>query len=341
MNPRPRPRLVDLAERLNVAPSTVSRALAGSKSVSAATRKRVVDAAREMGYSVNPVASGLKRGQTSSIGLIAVMSYWYSGAVASGADRIAAAHDYDFVVMNAVGGIDRDVLIQRARRLGQRVDGALVIDIQEGELLEELLAALGVPVVTIGCKAADVSAVLVDNVEIARLAAEHLESLGHRRAAVLWPQNPSPLAYDNALVRADAFAATFGPHRTRRQRVPTGSSELRRESILEALRDVSAVFCATDALAIETVATLRDAGRPVPEAVSVIGVDDHPLAGAVGLTTVAQEPEAMGELATAMVIAAAQQAGCPPETVEHGVRLVARRTSAPFGGGGFSAVAGA
>ena len=129
-----------------------------------------------MGYSVNPVASGLKRGQTSSIGLIAVMSYWYSGAVTSGADRVAAAHNYDFVVMNAVGGIDREVLIQRARRLGQRVDGALAIDISEGELLEELIAALGVPVVTIGCQSPSVSSVLVDNHEIARLAAVHIRS---------------------------------------------------------------------------------------------------------------------------------------------------------------------
>ena len=293
-----------------------------------------------MGYTVNPVASGLKRGQTSSIGLIAVMSYWYSGAVTSGADRVAAAHDYDFVVMNAVGGIERDVLIQRARRLGQRVDGALAIDIREGELLEELIDALGVPVVTIGCQSSMASSVLVDNEEIARLGALHLQSLGHERAAALWPQNPSPLAYDNAKVRADAFAGVFGDHATRRQIIPTGSTEVRRQTILNATADVSAVFCASDALAIETVATLRDAGRPVPEEVSVVGVDDHPLAEAVGLTTVAQEPEAMGELATAMVISAAQGATGPIESVEHAVRLVARRSSAPYGGGGLSAVAG-
>ena len=185
------------------------------------------------------------------------------------------------------------------------------------------------------------SSVLVDNHEIARLAAVHIRSLGHQRSAVVWPQNPSPLAYDNALVRADAFTAAFGAAHTRRQMIPLGSSEHRRAAILDAVSDVSAVFCATDSLAIETIATLRDAGRPVPDGVSVVGVDDHPLAAAVGLTTIAQEPEAMGELATAMVIAAAQGAAAPVESVEHGVRLVERRTSAPFGGGGLSAVAGA
>ena len=340
MSPRSRPRLVDLAERLNVAPSTVSRALAGSKSVSAATRKRVAEVASDMGYSVNPVASGLKRGQTSSIGLIAVMSYWYSGAVTSGADRVAADHDYDFVVMNAVGGIDRDVLIQRARRLGQRVDGALAIDIREGELLDELVDALGVPVVTIGCQSPNVSSVLVDNEAIARIAAVHLDDLGHQRAAALWAQNPSPLAFDNAKVRADSFAAAFGERATRKQIVPTGPTEARRRAILDASSDASAVFCASDALAIETVVTLRDAGRPVPDEVSVVGVDNHPLAEAIGLTTVAQEPEAMGELATAMVIGAAQGASTPPESVDHRVRLIARRTSAPYGPGGLSVVAG-
>jgi DNA-binding LacI/PurR family transcriptional regulator len=123
--------------------------------------------------------------------------------------------------------------------------------------------------------------------------------------------------------------------------IPSGASSTRRGVILEAATNVSAIFCATDALAIETIATLRDAGRPVPDDVSVIGVDDHPLAEALGLTTIAQEPEAMGELATAMVIAAAQGKGAPREVVEHGVRLVARRTSGSFASGGLSAVAGA
>ena len=90
MAPRARPRLVDVAELLSLAPSTVSRALAGSEGVSTATRERVVAAARELGYTVNPAASGLKRGQTLNIGLIAVMNHWYAGAVTSGADRVAA-----------------------------------------------------------------------------------------------------------------------------------------------------------------------------------------------------------------------------------------------------------
>ena len=93
MAARDRPRLVDLAERLDVAPSTVSRALAGSSSVSRRTRERVLRAARELGYTPNLTASGLKRGQTLNIGLISVMSYWYAGAVASGADRVAAAFE--------------------------------------------------------------------------------------------------------------------------------------------------------------------------------------------------------------------------------------------------------
>lgn len=338
MTPRERPRLVDLARRLGVAPSTVSRALAGSTAISESTRERVLAVARDMGYSVNPVASGLKRGHTSSIGLIAVMSYWYSGAVTSGADRVAADHGYDFVVMNAVGGLDRELLVQRARRLGQRVDGALVIDIEEGPLLDEILEALAVPVVTIGCRTPSVPAVLVDNDEIGALAARHLRALGHEHAVTLWPENPSPLAYDNAQVRAAGFVDAFGPTAAS-CRVPIASMDERRGTILRDLGDATAVFCATDALAIEVIAALRECGRSVPNDVSVIGVDDHPLAAAVGLTTVAQEPEAMGELATAMVIAAAQGARNEPEAVSHTVQLVERHTSGPPSGGGLGVVA--
>lgn len=287
-----------------------------------------------MGYSVNPVASGLKRGKTSSIGLVAIMSYWYSGAVTSGADRVAAAHGYDFVVMNAVGGLDRELLIQRARRLGQRVDGALVVDIGEGELLDELIDSLGVPVVTIGCRSNATSSVVVDNLEIGALAARHLLALGHTSAVVLSPENPSPLAIDNARTRSDGFSHAFGP-RAARQIVPV-ATEGRQQAILDGVGQRTAVFCTTDALAIEVIAVLREAGRPVPDEVSVIGVDDHPLAEAVGLTTIAQEPEAMGERATTMVIAAqsaASTSGEAPassiESVQHEAFLVERRTSGP------------
>lgn len=286
-----------------------------------------------MGYSVNPVASGLKRGQTSSIGLVAIMSYWYSGAVTSGADRVAAENGYDFVVMNAVGGLDRELLIQRARRLGQRVDGALVVDIGEGELLEELIDALAVPVVTIGCRSPSAPAVFVDNVEIGAIAARQLVELDHAFAVVLSPENPSPLAIDNAQIRADGFANAFGEAAEKRI-VPIAPTPQRRKVILDAIGHCTAVFCTTDALAIETIAALREAGRPVPDDVSVIGVDDHPLAEAVGLTTVAQEPEAMGEIATAMVIAHAQQRdvddkGRPIENVQHHAYLVTRHTAGP------------
>lgn len=328
MVPVKRIRLVDVASALGVAPSTVSRALAGSDAVSAETTARVRAAALELGYAVNPVASGLKRGQTLNIGLVAVMSYWFSGGVTSGADRVAADRGYDFVVMHAVGGSDRELLLQRARRLGQRVDGALVVDIEDGPVLDSLIEALGVPVVTLGCKSATVPSVLVDNERIGQLAADHLNGLGHRSAVVLSPFNPSRFAFDNSSIRARSFSSAFVGN-VRTAEVPGSSHADRQRSIIEATTAVSAVFCTTDSLALEAVAALREAGRSVPDTVSVVGVDDHPLAGPLGLTTIAQTPEEMGEVAASMIIDVVEGRSDPTVlSVQSAVRLVERRTSA-------------
>lgn len=265
-----------------------------------------------------------------NIGLIAVMNHWYAGAVTSGADRVAADRGYDFVVMNSAGRSDEDLLIDRARRLGTRVDGALIIDVNpDSGLLDRLIEAVAVPVVTLGCKTDDVSAVLVDNPAIGAMSACHLYDLGHRSAAVLTLAPPSPSAMNNGLIRARGFTEAFGgPSATTVTALSRDERDERQRQILQATSGVSAVFCTSDALAIETVALLRQAGRDIPGDVAVIGVDDHPLAQPIGLTTVQQSPESMGEAATELLLERMLTV-TPTKTVYAETRLVERQTTGP------------
>lgn len=324
-----RPRLVDIAARLDVAPSTVSRALAGSDSVSSRTRARVEQAAREMGYKGNPAASGLKRGQTMNIGLVAVMNHWYTGAVTAGADRVAAELGYDFVVVSSAAGAGEHLLLERAGRLGTRVDGALIVDVTtEHDVLDRLIEALAVPVVLLGGEAQGVSSVQVDNLDIGARAAAHLSSLGHRDAVVLALEPPSSTAANHGAQRAGGFRCDFGSSKVEAVFLSREDREDRQSKILAHTVGVTAVFCASDALAIETVSLLREAGRSVPGDVSVVGVDDHPLSQPIGLTTVAQSPEAMGEAAAEQLLAEiAGQADPLAQIVE--TNLVTRTSTAP------------
>lgn len=324
-----RARLVDVAALAEVAPSTASRALAGSSAIAPATVERVQAAAAELGYLTNLAAAGLKRGRTLNIGLLAIMSYWYAGAVTSGADRVAAQHGYDFVVVNSGDGTNPDLLLERARRLGQRVDGALIVDLEEGPLLDKTLEALGVPAVTVGCQAPNNAAVLVDNLAIGGAAARHMSDLGHERAVVLTVENPSPFAFDNQVVRAEGFAETF-PGTSHVARVPSGNHDLRRRSIREACTGVTAVFCISDELAIEASAVLTDAGWRVPAEISVMGVDDHPLAGPLGLTTIEQQPNKIGQAAAELLLEQLSRSDTrvEPEEVTMPTRLLPRRSTA-------------
>lgn len=288
--------------------------------------------ARELGYIVNPVASGLKRGRTLNIGLVAVMNHWYAGAVTSGIDRVAADCGYDFVVMNSGGGSDEELLFERARRLGTRVDGVLILDVApEQGALARLIESLAVPVVTLGCSVPGVVSVRVDNHEIGGLAAGHLRELGHDEAAVLTFEPPTATAIDNGRLRAAGFAAAFGGS-SRVTRLGRTDHSVRRDLILDATDGVSSVFCTSDALAIETVALLGQHGRNVPDDVSVVGVDDHPLSLPLGLTTIAQCPEMMGDAATHLLVELMN--GVPASDLDDvlvEVELVRRSTSAEPG----------
>lgn len=305
MNDRPRVRLVDVAAHLGVAPSTVSRALAGAGAIPQATRDRVKQAADELGYRANPAAAGLKRGVTFNLGLITPQGgSWYSGALAAGADRAAAEAGYDFVVATADEVDGRSGLLRRGERLGQRVDGVIIVDVRvENGLLDRLVSQVAVPVVTVGCQHAEWPSLEIDNRRVGFDAGEHLSSLGHRSVAILCLETPNEMTIDNTSERIAGFVKGVSHSAVMRSTLLRTSPAERRSEILAATAAATAVFCTSDELAIEVIAVLTSNGRRVPDEIAVIGVDNHPLAEAIGLTTVGQNPAAIGREATTMLMA--------------------------------------
>lgn len=305
MNSTPRVRLVDVAAHLGVAPSTVSRALAGAGAIPQETRDRVRQAAEELGYRANPAAAGLKQGVTFNIGLITSLSgSWYSGALAAGADRAAAEAGYDFVVATADDIDGRSGLLLRGERLGRRVDGVIIVDVNNANgLLDRLVEKVAVPVVTVGCRHAECPSLEIDNRQVGFEAGEHLSSSGHRSVVVLGLETPNEMTIDNTSERIAGFVKGASRSAVMRSTLSrTGPAE-RRNEILAATAAATAVFCTSDELAIEVIAVLTRNGRRVPDDIAVIGVDDHPLAEAVGLTTVGQNPAVIGRDAATMLMA--------------------------------------
>jgi len=325
----------DVARAAGVSTATVSRALRGLPNVTPATRGRVLAAAAELGYVGSPAAASLATGRTRTIGVLTPwVRRWYFANVVDGAERALRETNFDALLyrFEVTRGERRRVDPSVLRR---RVDGILVVGLPMGESEVHDLAALGTPLIFVGSGPPGQLTVRLDDKRAGREATEHLLSLGHRRighvtgdvdAMSEW----APGADRRAGWRAALLAAGITPDE---DLVVQGDFELEaaREATVGLLRarpDVTAIFAASDEMAMGVVLAARSLGLRVPDDVSVIGVDGHELGELIGLTTIAQPVQDQGTAAARLLLA--MITGAPaPEQVIFPTDLVVRTSTAP------------
>ncbi len=326
----------DVARAAGVSTATVSRALRDLPHVSQVTRDRVREVARELGYVASPSAASLASGRTRTIGLLTPwVNHWFFSNVIDGAERALRAEGFDALLYTFE--IPRD---WRRRQvdpdvLRRRVDGIIVVGMPLDRDEVDALLGLGHPVIFIGTGAPGQVTVRVDDFRTATEATEHLLTLGHVTIGHITgsPQDNAPWAppVDRRSGWVDAMA--------RAGSAPTADLEVNgyfdveggRESTRQLLArrpDVTAIFAASDEMAMGAILAARDLGLRVPEDLSVIGIDGHDLGELVGLTTMAQSAEDQGTTAATLLLG--MITGTPaPEQVIFPTELVVRTSTAP------------
>lgn len=299
----------DVARAAGVSTATVSRALRGLPNVSRLTRDRVRAAAAELGYVPSPSAASLASGRTRTIGLLSPwINRWYFANVIEGAERTLRAQGFDvllhtFDYRSSPGSrVDADVL----RR---RVDGVLVVGMPLDDDELAVLLSLGQPLVCIGWGGSGQVTVRLDDHATAVAATRHLIDLGHRRIGHITgapddfaPSTPPVLreaGWRAAMAEADVEA---GPELEVHGHFHVEGGHASMLVLLEQVPDLTAVFAASDEMAMGVILALRERGRRVPEEISVIGVDGHDLGALVGLTTMAQPAAEQGATAAQLVL---------------------------------------
>jgi LacI family repressor for deo operon, udp, cdd, tsx, nupC, and nupG len=279
-------RIDDVAKLAGVSTATVSRALRGLPEVSAETRSRVFEAAAHLGYVASPSASRLAGGKTRAVAVVVPrITRWFFATAVEAAEEALYDAGYDLLLYN-LGGRERTrrQLFQRApvpgggglwSALHKRVDAVMLISTPLEAEDVAVIGDLAIPGVTVssGTQVPGWSSVRIDDVEAGRAATEHLLALGHRRIAHIGGDPTDELA----------FTAHIDRHR----------------GYEGALR--TAGLIPDPALFVEAEFTVAGGARGA-EDVSVIGIDDHDLAGAVGLTTVAQPAVEQGRLAATLLL---------------------------------------
>lgn len=305
--------MVDIARLAGVSVSTVSRALNGSELVNAETRQRVADLARSLNYSINFGARNLRLQENKTVAV--VVPY----------DAKSRQHISDPFFLSIVGAIadaltDRgyDMLLSRvdAEHLdlashwfdsGKAIGVILIGQWRHHDQLNEM-AARKLPLVVWGGEMPQqlYCSVGGDNVLGGTLATRHLLQVGRRRIAFIgdarlpevWLRRQGyAQALREAGMQVEAGLELPAPFE------PSAATAVV-QAFFEQQRDVDAVLCCSDVLALLSIQALRAVGRSVPGDVAIVGYDDMPLAAYCDppLTTVHQPvAEAGVELVDALL----------------------------------------
>lgn len=288
------PVITDVARLAGVSVPTVSRVLTGSTPVSNDKRERIMAAIRELGYRPNAAARALVSGRQSMIAIIAGNTTRYGYAMTiQGVEEAARAAGY-LVVITVVDTPDEESIATTVDLvLGQPVAGVVVLEFDEAGILAKSVFPVTVPMVSavaVGNANATEPQAFLDDRLAAQEATEYLLGLGHSTVHHVSlpqaiPRMGRTLGWEDALRAAgkevpDIIAAGWEPSSGREVGLALADRP-----------DVTAVICGNDEVAIGVIRGLHEAGRRVPDDVSVVGFDDSPLAAVAipALTTVAQD----------------------------------------------------
>ena len=295
-----KPSINDVARRAKVSITTVSRVINDIPTVSTRNRAKVEEAVAYYKYRPNVNAQRLARGLNNSVGLVmpsypGIFHSFYAVELIRGVGHACEVLHMDLVfhITNGFNPVNTS-----------NVGGVIFADVIENRKQVEGALASGTPCVVINHKMddMDVGYIAVDNTLGGRIAADYLASLGHKKVAMVT---------GNLTTQAGAQRLKGFEELLEEKNIPLPkeyvyqgdysrrSARIAAEQFFKLPNPPTAIFAASDEMALEAITVAMEKDLKVPEDVSVIGFDDNPacLFGPVALTTIKQPLFQMAESA--------------------------------------------
>lgn len=330
-----RPTMKDVAARAGVGLKTVSRVVNGEAGVTPDTERRVQEAIDALGFRRNDSARVLRKGRTATVGLVLEdLADPFYGPLNRAVEEVARAHGA--LLINGSSAEDPDRERELALALcARRVDGLIVIPAGDDHRYLEPEIRAGVATVFVDRPAGRIEAdvVLSDSFGGARDGVAHLIAGGHRRIGFIGDRPRIHTAAER--LRGYRAAMTDAGLPVAESWMSLGSTAPERvaaaaRSMLTGPEPVSAVFAGNNRVTVTLVRVLADrerAGDPERDRpVALVGFDDFELADLLrpGITVVAQDPAALGRVATDRLFQRLAGADLPPSRIELPTRLIPR-----------------
>jgi DNA-binding LacI/PurR family transcriptional regulator len=337
------PTLKDVARLAEVDPSTASRVLRGDprQAVSTDTRGRIFEAARTLRYRPNALARGLRTRRTDTIGLIipSLDNVGFSEvthgiqAAAAGAGKLVMVVEADALQRTADGHLEHYGRLITDGRL----DGLIVAFATLDDQFVTHLAERNLPLVLVNRRTSGFhGSVVVDDELGSVMAVRHLIELGHRRIGLVGLEAETDTARrrergyrrameEGGLVVNEAWVVNAPPNEA------GGREAIARLLSIPAETRPTAIFAASLLGAIGVLAGIRDAGFAVPDDVSLIAFNDHPLAAHLSppLTTIRMPNRRMGTEAVRMLLDAVDGKPVHDLMIDDKPEIVIRASTAP------------
>ncbi len=324
-----------IASRARVSVGTVSHVINQTANVREPARRRVLAAIKHLGYQPSLLARGLRRNQTTIIGMIIPdISNPFFPHIVRGVEDVAYQNSFRLMLCNTDNDVQKEQVYFHELH-AYRMAGLIVIPAADSSLGEPNGRGADVPLICIDRKPAGWrgDCITVDNVKGAYEATRYLIEHKHRRVAAI----TGPLRLTNAQQRLEGFKKALAeaglplvPEYIQEGRFERLSGYEKTMVLLRFFPPPTAIFAANDLVALGVLSALRELGLRCPEDVSLVGFDDLEVSAFTNpaLTTVAQPSYQMGARAAALLFERLRGTRTQPQHVVLDTVLKARHSVA-------------
>ena len=305
--------IYDIAKHLQISAATVSRGLQDSPLINKNTRKKIIDAAKLLGYRSNTFASSLRSKQTHTIGvLVPRLNSYFMSSVLAGMENVASRHGYNLIIAQSLENAEKEK-VNAATMFNKRVDGLLISLSYNTKNIHHLEPFFKRNIPVVFFDRADYhkesTSVVIDNYGAAYNITKHLIEQGYKRIMHLGG-NVLRNVYKERLAGCEQALKDHNLPFLQKLHLTSTLSEEAGTEAAKFILDLApsdrpdAVFSANDTAAVHCMLALKAGGMRIPEDVGFAGFNNDPISKVIepNLTTVNYSGDTMGNIAMTNLI---------------------------------------
>lgn len=329
----------DIAKKVGVSPSTVSRVANGSRAISEETRQRILDAMEEMQYHPNSLARNFANGSTNTIGLVidaeeeSTFSNAFFNRSVFAIEAVVQANGYNLLITNNRENKNRTAV--NSLILENKVDGIILPSSSVTSKLINLLIEEDFPFLVLGEPEIEkdrISWVDINNTAGSELAVKHLADMGYKKIAFLY-ENPGTVFAKNRLagflagLKKEALPCLEEFIKTCKEEI--GDLEAELDKMISGKIKPDAFICSNNMIAFQVLKFLKGRKIRVPEEIGVVTFDNYPFAEYMDppLTAVDVDTYTLGEQAASNLLNKIKRTDSGNRQTVISTRLILRQSS--------------